>query len=366
MKPLIKRKIAVVLFAAVCFLLMLNSCAKENPKNLPSLRLLNDITSNYTPVINLAARGGIAEKNGVYPILDYNDGIEPLLTGKVDGRLVDLIASLIAGSEGGDLVIFAGSMGGGHIVYANRQFAEELKNPENWKGKKIGARLQITPFLVLSYSIREKFGLKGDDVIFKYFDNDHAIMAACKNGDIDIGTTYYAYRETIESQGLVQIAELVDFFPDYACCRQSANGTKLRNDRKSFVNWTKSLIEAWKVYNSDEDRTIKLIRKVTKEDEQWVYSNIYDKVNTAHITFNPDPFYNGCLPQYEMCLENGYIDRENAKPIYDFFDISIYADALKEVITENPDDQFYKDMWTYFVEHNNKYPDFEKNYPKSL
>lgn len=367
MKPIKKivKQLGMIAVAGT-FTFLVVGCKKENPNNLPSLTLLNDITSNYTPIINLAVVGGLAEKNGVYPVLDYNDGIEPLLTGKVDGRLTDLVASLIAGGNGGDVVVFAGTMGGGHIVYANKKIANELDKPENWKGKKIGARVKITPFLVLAHSLKAKFGLSENDVTFKYFDNDHAMMAACANGDIDIGTTYYAYKDTAIAQGLVPVAELVDFSPDYACCRQSANGAKLKANRELFVDWTKGLIEGWKVYNTDQKEAIRVVKKVTKQDDDWVYNNIYDKDKTAHITFNPDPFYNGCLAQYDICINKGYITAENPRPIYDFFDISIYADALKAVIAENPGDQFYKDMWTYFVEHNDKYPDFSKKYPTTL
>ena len=93
--------------------------------------------------------------------------------------------------------------------------------------------------------------------------------------------------------------------------------------------------------------------------------HIYNKEQTADVSFNPDPFYNGVLSQYAICIEHGYIN-EKHRELQEYFDISAYADALREVIKENQDDQFYKDMWTYFVEHNNKYPDFDKNYPKKI
>lgn len=344
----------------------LAGCSKKAKSNAPSLRLANDITSNYTPIINTAVLEGLAEKNGVCPIIDYNDGIEPLITGKIDGRLTDLVASLITGGNGEDLAIFAGTMGGGHIVYANKNVAGQVRDLKNWKGRTIGARVKITPQLVLAHALKEKYGYSDEDVTFKFFDNDQAIMAACAKGEIDIGTTYYAYKDTAEAQGLVIIAELVDLAPDYACCRQTANGKKVKSDRNLFVAWTKGLIEAWKVYNTDEKTAIKAVKKITKQDDTWVRQNIYDPERTAHITFNPDPFYNGCLAQYQICVDKGYINKENPRPLPEYFDISIYADALKEVIAENADDKFYKDMWTYFVSHNNEYPDFEKKYPATL
>ena len=340
-------------------------CSSKKKASLPELKLSNVLSSNYTPVVYLSAEDGLAEKHGVVPKIEYNEGIEPVITGKCDGRLNNLVATLVAAGNGADIVLFAGTMSGGHMLYANKNVAEELKNLDNWRGHTIGTRIQITPQLVISAWIKEKFGIDSDTV-FKYYDSDPAAITACAKGEVDITAVYYSQIETAESQGLVPLFELVEIAPDYACCRQTANGAKLRSDRNLFVAWTKGLIEAWKVYNTNHDEAIKVIKKVTRQDEQWVFNHIYDKDLTAHISFNPDPYYNGVLGQYEVCIDKGYINKEKARALPDYFDISVYADALREVIKENPDDQFYKDMWAYFITHNNKYPNFDRDYHASI
>ena len=302
------------------------------------------------------------KKAGVYPILEYTTGLESVLTGKSDGRLNSLQTSIIAGGNGSDIVIFAGTMGGGQLIFANKNVAEKLEDPKNWKGSTVGVKAGGTSECVARSALRENYGIAYNEVNFKYYDDDEAQIAACKHGDVDIIIPYYALREVAEASGLVEIGELVDMYPDYACCRQTAYGPKLRSDRKLFVNWTKGLIYSWKYFNSDEKGTIKVIKKVTGQDDQWVYDHIYDADGTAHITFNPDPYYNGCAPQYDVLVELGFIEQPADRPLSDYFDISIYADALKEVISENPDDDFYKNMWNYFLTHNNKYPDFDKLY----
>ena len=357
----------IFIVGAVSMLALLGSCAKKNAKNLPVLNLTLLLSSNYSPILHLNAEGGIAEKKGgVYPILEYTTGLESVLTGKSDGRLNSLQTSIIAGGNGSDIVIFAGTMGGGQLIFANKNVADSLRDPKNWKGYTIGTKTGGTSECVARAALRDNFGIGFNEVKYKYYEDDEAQIAACKHGEVDIIIPYYALREVAEASGLVQIGELIDLYPDYACCRQTANGEKIRKDRDHFVKWTKGLIYSWKYFNSDEKGTIKVIKKVTNQDDQWVYDHIYDAEGTAHITFHPDPFYNGCAPQYDVLVELGYIDASNARPFPDYFDISIYADALKEVIAENPGDQFYKDMWTYFVKHNNKYPNFDKLYPASL
>ena len=352
----------VLIIATLITIISLQSCSKKNAKKLPILNLTLLLSSNYSPILHLNAEGGIAEKNGVYPILEYTTGLESVLAGKSDGRLNALQQSIIAGGNGSDIVIFAGTMGGGLLLFANKDVAEPLKDPKNWRGRTVGVFAGATDECVIRSSLKEKYGIDYNELTYKYYENDEAIIAACKHGDVDIISPYYALREVAESYGLVQIGELVDLSPDFACCRQTANGAKLRSDRDSFVKWTKGLIYSWKYFNSNQKGTIKVIKKVTHQDDEWVYEHIYDPDGTGHITFIPDPYYNGCAPQYDVLLELGFIEKENARPFEDYFDISIYADALKEVIAENPDDPFYKDMWTYFVDHNNKYPGFAEKF----
>ena len=102
-----------------------------------------------------------------------------------------------------------------------------------------------------------------------------------------------------------------------------------------------------------------------RQDKQWAYDHIYDANITANISFNPDPNYNDVLSQYDTAHELGFI-KGNPRPLSSFFDISVYADALQETIKENPNEEFYKKMWTYFVEHNNRHPDFKEKYSKIL
>ena len=359
--------IMIMLLVLLSFLSFSCSSKKGKKAELATLIFSNSSSSSYTPLYNISVADKLTEKDGLKPKIELiDDSMGPLQTGKIDGRINNLTKPLIAGGNGADLYIFVGTMGGGHIVYANKKVADKVRDPKNWKGYKLGLAIQVTSQLVLTSLLKERYGYTTDDIDIKYLDSDPAAIGACSKGEVDITSVYYSQRELAESQGLVEIAELVDYSPDYACCRQTANGPSFRKNRPLYVAWSKGLIEAWKIYNYDEDKTIKIIKDITHQDEDWVRQQIYDEKGTAHITFNPDPFYNGVLNQYNISVDQGYINKENPRPLEEYFDISVYADALKEVITEHPEDDFYKDMWTYFVTHNDKYPGFTDKYPKTL
>ena len=354
------------LFLTSCLFVSCNS-KKEKKAELATLIFSNSSGSAYTPLYNISVADGLTEKYGLKPKIELiDDSMGPLQTGKIDGRINNLTKPLIAGGNGADIYIFVGTMGGGHIVYANKKIADKVRDPKNWKGYKVGLAIQVTSQLVLNSFLKEAYGYTNDDIDFKYLDSDPAPIGACSRGEVDITSVYYSQRESAESQGLVEIAELVDYTPDYACCRQAANGKSFRKNRQLYVAWSKGLIEAWKIYNNDENRTIEIIQEITHQDEEWVRNHIYDAKGTAHITFNPDPYYNGVLKQYRISVDQGYINKEHPRPLEEYFDISVYADALKEVIAEHPGDQFYKDMWAYFVAHNDKYPGFAEKYPETL
>ena len=63
-------------------------------------------------------------------------------------------------------------------------------------------------------------------------------------------------------------------------------------------------------------------------------------------------------------LEQKYV--ESDLTLDKFTDLSVYADALKKVIAENPNDSFYTDMRDYFKENNNEYPNFDNIYGDSF
>lgn len=355
------KKILLANFILVS-LSFISGCSKKNANNLPVLKFTKSI--HPSPVINIIERDGIALKNGLVAKIELSDDLESVITGKNDAKLTELIPPLISAASGADLVLFAGSMTGGHILYANKNVAEEVKDIKNWKGHTIGMYQGNTGYFLIPNILKKRFGYSAEDVEVKLLMDFDAQVAACAKGEVDLTNLAYSGRDTADSYGLVKIAELVELAPDYACCRQTANGEKFRKDRDLFVIWVKSLIEGWKVFNTQQEHSIEVMMKQTGESHEWVYDHYYNADFNAHTSMHPDPNFNGVRNQYESCVEQGFV--ENPRPIEEFFDISVYADALRQLIAENPGDSFYADMWPYFVSHNNEYPHFAELYPTEL
>lgn len=316
-----------------------------------------------SPIYAIAQHDGIFNEQGLDVKLfqtDRNAYVEALTVGKFDLTFTSFIAQVASAAQGADLVVFGGSQSGGEAYFANKDVAEKYKNIDNWGDIKLGLLLNSTSELHLRTVFQRDKGIdiKGN---IKYMDGEEAKLQATVKGVVDATHISRQYFDTAENMGLVKLFYLNDIQPDYVCCRLTANGQAFRNNKEAFIRFLKAEIKAYKIYKENPDAVINALKK-EKFDEDFVRKYVLDPKTNGGINFNPDPNFNGVNDVYETMKRIKFV--ENGRDIKEFFDISVYADALQQVIAEYPDEQIYKNMWTFFIEHNNHYPDFEKDYLK--
>ncbi len=349
---------------------LFTGCGDSEAKNSDSKYSLNvAITSDsalQNPLIQLA------EEKGYFSNYDLsiskttlelaNSGLfDALSIGKIDTNFTQLIPPLSYGAKHADVTLFAGTVSGGMYIAARADEADSLQDLTNWKGKKIGVIELSTSEMVSKYALENDYGYDiENDLEYVLIDNYPDIITAVQKGNVDIGFIGSQYVETADAAGLSILFPLTSLQADYVCCRQTAYSKSLSEDRDAFVAYLKGQIRAYKDYKEDEDGTVKTLAAATGETEDYIYGRVYDGETNADTTYNPDPNYNGTLAVYETLLKWNYI--EDGTELSDFYDLSVYVDALKAVIAEFPDEQFYKDMWTYFEEHNDEYPDFANKF----
>lgn len=318
------------------------------------------------PLIQLAEEKGYFEDNNLSiskTTLELaNSGLfDALSIGKIDTNFTQLIPPLSYGAKHADVTLFAGTVSGGMDIISRADDAESLSNLENWKGKKIGVIELSTSEMVSKYVLENEYGYDiENDLEYVLIDNYPDIITAVQKGNVDIGFIGNQYIETAKATNLAILFPLTALQEDYVCCRQTAYSKSFEENRDAFVAYLKGQILAYKDYREDEDGTISALAKATGETEDYIYGRVYDEETNAGQTYNPDPNYNGILSVYDTLIRWNYV--EDGTDLSEFCDLTVYADALKEVIKENPDDAFYQDMWTYFEEHNNQYPDFESKF----
>lgn len=272
-----------------------------------------------------------------------------------------MIPPVSYGAQGADVTLIGGVLSGGMVAVVRPENYDELKDLNNWKGHSIGVIQMSTSEMVTKYVLEKDYGYDiNNDLEYTLIEDYPSISLGVQKGNVDIGFIGSQYIDSAKDQGLVVLTYLDDLLPDYVCCRQSAYSKKIEESRDAYVAYLKGQIKAYKDIKNNEDETVVGLAKETGESEDYVRDYVYNYEGSAHRSYNPDPNFNGTNAIYHTLLQWKYV--ESDLDLSNFFDITIYADALKEVIKENPDDNFYKDMWKYFKENNNEYKDFESKF----
>ena len=344
----------IVIASSFALLALFTSCKSKKNQNYLSFKIAVTPNKVVNPLIQIAEEKGYFASYSFKPeyvTLEMIGTPEALISGKLDAAYQQVIPPISYGAQGADVIFFAGTLSGGMETLCRKEDAANLRDLANWKGKTIGVIQLSTSEMIVKSALSQKYGYKsGEDVKFKLIDSYPAIETAVKKGIIDIGFVTSEYLEAALSLGLEHLFPLTHLEKDYVCCRQYAYAPTFAKTKDAYKAYLKGQIRAYKDYTLNSEESIKSLARLTHEDEEYIQRFIYDRSSNGDRTYNPDPNFNGTLAIYNVLSNNIKLS--------DFFNIDIYASALKEVIKEFPDDSFYKNMWTYFLSNNNQHPDF--------
>lgn len=320
------------------------------------------------PLIQLAEeKGYFTERNlSIEETKLENNGAvmyDALSVGKIDAAFQQAVPPISYGAQGYDVTLIGGVLSGGMVCVCLPENYDELKDISNWKGHSIGVVQMSTSELTTRNALKD-YQLGAEDVEYVMIEDYSSIALSTAKGNVDIGFISSEYLDQAIDAGCVLLTTLYDIKKDYVCCRQSAYTKSLEENRDAYVAYLEAQIQAYKDINTDEEGTVASLVEATGESEDYVQSYVYDEEKSAHRTYNPDPNYNGVNGLYEIMLEQEYLESELT--LDEFYDITVYADALKNILAENPDDEFYQNMRLYFEENNSEYPGFSDQFGDSF
>lgn len=360
MKKSQKLKKWLALGASLLALSLMISCNSKKQSDYLSFNIAVTANKVVNPLIQIAEEKGYFTAYNFKPnyiTLEMIGTPEALVAGKLDAAYEQIIPPISYGAQGANVTIFAGTLSGGMETICRKEDAEKLKDLANWKDKTIGVIHLSTSEMVSKAALGRNYGYKiGDDLQYRLIDGYPAITTSVAKGNIDIGFIASEYLEAARSLGLARLFPLTHLEKDFVCCRQYAYGPSFENNKDAYKAYLKGQIRAYKDYVTNPEESIQSLARLTGEDIDYIRDYIYDKESNGNRSYNPDPNYNGVLSIYEILTGWNYI--ETTAKLNEFFNIDVYASALKEVIQEFPNEQFYKNMWKYFLENDNKYPDF--------
>lgn len=300
------------------------------------------------PVVTIAKEKHYFEEEGLDPnyIVLSSGEIEALSIGKGDIMLTGIIPSLSYGAQGSDVRIVGGTASGGNFVVAKPENAEALRDLANWKGKRLGTVRLSTSEMVSRYSLGQ-LGLDlsngSKDITFVEIDSYPNIIEAVRKGSVDVGFVDSAYKQSLDDLGLTILFPMTYMFPNYVCCRLTANANALVAKRSAFIKFFKAELRAYKDLLEDKEGVIKLLAKVSSQEESFVRDYVYNTDNNANRIFNPDPDLKRVTYVYETLKKFDYVERKGIEADT-IVDTTVYKAALDEILERYPNEAIYRQL----------------------
>ena len=168
-----------------------------------------------------------------------------------------------------------------------------------------------------------------------------------KNGELDFAFNQTGYETVREQYGMKDVWYPDDDYPMYSCCRVVARTQWLKDN----PNTAKALLRAYMragVFFDDDDYVVNLMMDKLDQDKEKVEGYMLN----PHYKIHLDPLKNSVLRDWEWALDFGVIENKNNINIEDHINTELYKDVLDDLIDENPDDSYYKDLSKMYDEYN--------------
>lgn len=266
-----------------------------------------------------------------------SEGLAALQAGQIDAGSFGSTASFSLISQGQDLQIFGGQMHEGSGIITLHENAKEMSDFKNYKGKTIGlVRMSTGDVVFRGGLLAAGLDLK-EDVNIVELESAATVMEAVKKGEIDAGGSWIPHLENAVSQGL-EIAMLSgEVLKNHPCAVMVAMDESIQKNGEAFTRLHKALLKAFDLFEHDHEKSIADIQKYLELSTEVLKADAYSR-------YSPNPEINreACVTFWNMINDIGYVtsDVDINKHIFEDY----YNRAIEEMIAENPDNTFYKEV----------------------
>jgi NitT/TauT family transport system substrate-binding protein len=311
---------------------------------------LGYLPSNGDGLFFIAKEEGYFDDQGLnVEMSQFNDGADAynaMLADKIDIAGAGTSDPLTFISQGAPLTVIGGLMSEGQMFVTKPENAQELSNLSNWKGKTIAGIVMSNGDLVFRFALHDQGIDWQHDVKFLEFSSPTEVLEAVKTGKADGGIVFIPFEQVAQQEGLSVPIYSAQLWPKHPCCRIVAETQYISDNRETTVKFEKALIEAYKFWNTNHDKTAQDIQKYVGLDKATILNSTYND----YFYSSPDPNADGVRQFWQDMNSAGYIN--STIDINQHIDTSVYKQALDEVISENPNDTFYQGLLSDYNQMN--------------
>lgn len=340
---------------------------KAEDGDLPVLKVGLVTTGAVRPALVVAANElGYYEEEGVkvefVTIESTNSGLTALGQGKLNVVPYAVVPQLNQIAQGNNLVIFGGTASeGSSMVKGKGNEDVDFRDYNNWAGKKINYSSGNTTYTLLRQLLRTN-GVDPDSVDWQEFTEESQVLEALKKGSLDAGFMTEEFTIVGEKAGLQEAFQLAEILGNYVCCRQTADREYYEANQDTYKKFLKAQIRTLNDYKNDTPKVIQAVADYIEQDYSYVerYIATPNDIDTGSFVkyknpVSPDPLYNKVEELWDSEVAEGVITPKDGVELKDHVDVSLYEQAVKELIDEYPDDETYPAILESFEENNSSY-----------
>ncbi|GFN31425.1 ABC transporter substrate-binding protein [Paenibacillus xylaniclasticus] len=277
------------------------------------------------------------------------DGLNALQTDKIDiGVSFGTAGPLTFISKGSEFSIIGGHLSGGTAIFAREEDKEQYKTIEGYRGKRIGTVRLYTGDIVLRTALSAAGIDWKKDVELTEFKSPSVLLEAIKSGKVDVGVGGINRAAAAEA-GVIPVTWTNDLLPDGVCCRIVANTDEVNDKSEAYKRFLKAIIKAEKIRFSDPEETVTASRPYLNNLDD---ATIRDMVIEEHQWNYSDPNKKAIEEMWDSMVSIGYITDGKDTDIDQHINTTLYKQAVEELIEENPDDEFFKQVQERFIKQN--------------
>lgn len=270
-------------------------------------------------------------------------GLEALMADKIQTGSFATSDELSLIDSGADLTIHGGAIAqaSGIVTLADR--ADEFKSFNDYIGKKIGLVKGSSEDVLFRLGMTEA-GLDVDkDVTIVELDSQDSLIKAIKKGEVDAASLNMANIKASDFKGLKSPMNYNEVRELLASISQISKTAALEGNKDLYNKLNRALIKAYKVYLQDHDKTIEVMKKYVKADNDTLMAQAYDE----NILINPNPNKNYIYNFIKDMGQFGYVESDRDPDT--IIDEDIYIAALETLVEEDSAEGVYMQLKSELV-----------------
>ncbi len=346
MRKILKKSITLLLAATLA--LSATACGSKKSNNNSDEN--NTIKFGILPgtirtaVVLMADHLGYYKEEGVnVELVESQDATAALTSistnkGEIDVWGTGIVPDLNFIANGSDLVIFGGTAAEGGAIISKPDEVDNYKDVTKYGGLTI-ATVRADTAWVVSREYLKKQGVDVDSIKVMEVDSQVNVAEAVNKGEAQLGFLPAEFANKYADKVSV-VHEVGELEPMYVCCREVTSRKTLTDKKDALIAFTKANIRALKYYNDEanRDEIVKYLAEYSDQTEDYVRTYLFENRTVMTV----DPNKDGIVDYYNSLVDAGYFDGDIN--IDEHIDTDIYNTALDELISENPDDEFYKSL----------------------